>query len=136
MARSKVKSRLHHITHYTPQLMSLPTINLSTCYTLQFLRYSPDNIVTVKVTTVRLKVKSRSHYDIAHLHPLTNAPTTYELPTPYSLRYSLAKIISATCPDTMCESNTSTAFEGVYSYFRSASILFSLHSQLYINPHK
>ena len=29
------------------------------------------------------KVKSRSHYDIAHLHPLTNVHTKYQLPTPY-----------------------------------------------------
>ena len=32
------------------------------------------------------KVKSRSHHDIAHLHPLTNIPTKYRLPTPYSFR--------------------------------------------------
>ena len=29
-----------------------------------------------------LKVKSRSHHDVAHLHPLTNVPTKYQLPTP------------------------------------------------------
>ena len=29
------------------------------------------------------KVKSRSHHDAAHLQPLTNAPTKYQLPTPY-----------------------------------------------------
>ena len=34
----------------------------------------------------RSKVKSRSHYDIAHLHPLTNVPTKYQLPTPYGFR--------------------------------------------------
>ena len=32
------------------------------------------------------KVKSRSHHDVAHLHPLTNVPTKYQLPTPYSFR--------------------------------------------------
>ena len=31
----------------------------------------------------RLKVKPRWHHDIQHLHPLTNYPTKYELPTPY-----------------------------------------------------
>ena len=31
------------------------------------------------------KVKSRSNYDVAHLQPLTNIPTKYQLPTPYSL---------------------------------------------------
>ena len=25
------------------------------------------------------KVKSRSYYDVAHLHPLTNVPTKYQL---------------------------------------------------------
>ena len=30
----------------------------------------------------RSKVKSRSHHDVAHLHPLTNVPTKYQLPTP------------------------------------------------------
>ena len=29
------------------------------------------------------KVKSRSHYDAAHLQPLTNVATKYQLPTPY-----------------------------------------------------
>ena len=32
------------------------------------------------------KVKSRSHHDTAHLHPLTNIPTKYQLPTPYGFR--------------------------------------------------
>ena len=27
-----------------------------------------------------------SHYDIAHLQPLTNVPTKYQLPTPYGFR--------------------------------------------------
>ena len=30
------------------------------------------------------KVKSRSHHDVAHLHPLRNVPTKYQLPAPYS----------------------------------------------------
>ena len=44
-------------------------------------RYSPD-----KVTTARSKVKSRSYHDVLHLHPLTNVPTTYQLPTPYGFQ--------------------------------------------------
>ena len=32
------------------------------------------------------KVKSRSHHDVAHLQPLTNVPTKYQLPTPYGFR--------------------------------------------------
>ena len=56
--------------------MYLPSI---TSYTLQFLRYSPDKIFKLKVTTARSKVKSRSDHDIAHLHLLTNIPTKYQL---------------------------------------------------------
>ena len=32
------------------------------------------------------KVKSRSHHDAAHVQPLTNVPTKYQLPTPYGFR--------------------------------------------------
>ena len=32
------------------------------------------------------KVKSRSNHDAAHLQPLTNVPTKYQLPTPYGFR--------------------------------------------------
>ena len=34
----------------------------------------------------RSKVKSRSDHDVAHLQPLTNIPTKYQLHTPYSFR--------------------------------------------------
>ena len=34
----------------------------------------------------RSKVKSRSHHDIAHLHPLTNVPNKHQLPTPYGFQ--------------------------------------------------
>ena len=107
--------------------MFLPNINF---LHLQFLGYSPDKNLYVKVTAARSnqghtmmlhtyrpqpmslsginflyltvseiqsrqefigqghygKVKSRSHHDMAHLHPLTNVPTKYQLPTPYGLR--------------------------------------------------
>ena len=58
----------------------------STSYTLRFPRYSPDKILYVKVTMARSKVKSRSDHDVAHLHPLTNVLTIYQLPTPYGFR--------------------------------------------------
>ena len=32
------------------------------------------------------KVKSRSHHDAAHLQPLTNDPTKYQLATPYTFQ--------------------------------------------------
>ena len=38
------------------------------------------------VTMTRLKAKSSLHHDIAHFHPLTNAPTKSQLPTPYSFQ--------------------------------------------------
>ena len=34
----------------------------------------------------KVKVKSKSHHDEAHLHLLTNVPTKYQLPTPYGFR--------------------------------------------------
>ena len=39
-----------------------------------------------QVTTTRSKVKSRSHHDVAHLHPLTNVPSKYQLHTPHGFR--------------------------------------------------
>ena len=38
------------------------------------------------------KVKSRSRHNVVHLHPLTNVPIKYKLPTPYGFRDSLDKI--------------------------------------------
>ena len=32
------------------------------------------------------KVKSRSHHYVAHLHPPTNVPSKYQLPTHYGFR--------------------------------------------------
>ena len=50
--------------------------HVSTSYTLQFPRYILNKVLKVKVITARPKVKSRSHHDVAHLHTLTNVPTT------------------------------------------------------------
>ena len=68
---------------YTPNQCPYKAL---TSYILQFLRHSPVKISKVKATTARSKVKSRSHHDVAHLHPLTNIPTKYQLPTPYGFR--------------------------------------------------
>ena len=59
---------------------------VSTSYILQFQRYCLDKILKVKITTARLKVKSRSHHDIAHLQPSTNVRPKYQLPTTYGCR--------------------------------------------------
>ena len=66
----------------TPWCTPTPTnqcpYQLSTFYTLWNPRNSPDKISKLMVTMIRSKVKSRSHYDIAHLHPQTNVPTKYQ----------------------------------------------------------
>ena len=67
---------------------------VSTFYTLWILNCSPDNILKVKVTTARSKVNSRSHHDVAHLHLVTNVPTKYQLPIPYTLQDIAWKICS------------------------------------------
>ena len=64
------------------------------------------------------KVKSRSDHDAAHLHPLTNVPTKYQLPTPYGFcdtaRTNFFPLYAhpPTHPDSMGEKNTPTALEG------------------------
>ena len=75
----------HTMTWHTYTPNQCP-YQVSTSYTLQFPRYRPDKILYVTVTTARSNVKSRSHSDTAHLHPLTNVPTKYQLPTPFSFR--------------------------------------------------
>ena len=73
------------------QTMTLHTYTPNQCpyqiltsYTLRFLRYSPGQDFIGQGHYG--KVKSRSHHDVAHLHPLTNVPTKYQLPTPYGFR--------------------------------------------------
>ena len=76
-AMSKVKSRSQHdVAHLHPPNQC--PYQVSTSYTLQFPRYSPDKVIQVKVTTAMSKVK--------HLHPLINVPTKYPLPTPYGFQ--------------------------------------------------
>ena len=71
------------LNSYTPNQCPY---HISTSYTLQFTRYRPKKIFKLKVTMARSKVKSRSDHDIAHLHPLINDPTKYQLPTLYGFR--------------------------------------------------
>ena len=79
--QQRQRSNQGHNTTSTPPNQC--PYQVSTSYTLQFLRHDPDKILCVKVTTARSKVKSWSHHDVALLHPLTNVPTKYQLPTPY-----------------------------------------------------
>ena len=77
------RSNQGHTITCTPTPPNQCPYQVSTSYTLRFLRYSPDMILEVKVTTARSTVKSRSDHDVAHLHLLTNVPTKYQIPTPY-----------------------------------------------------
>ena len=82
-ASSKVIPRSHHVdAHLHSQPMSLRSINF---YTLEFLRYSADRILKVKVIKAKSKVKSLSHHEVAHIHPPANIAAKYQHPTPYSL---------------------------------------------------
>ena len=71
-AKGQIKVRPWHCTPTTPNQCPY---QVSTSDTIRFLRYSPDKIF-------KLKVKSRSHLDIAHLQPPTNDLTKYQLLTP------------------------------------------------------
>ena len=64
--------------------MSLPNMNFLPLTVSEI--WPGQDFFKVKVITARSKVKSRSDNDEAQLHPLTNVPTKYELPTPYSFR--------------------------------------------------
>ena len=72
--------KMYHDDVYPHSQTTVPS------YTLWFLRYDQHKILKVKVTTARSKVKSKSHHDIDHLHPLTNVKIKYQIPTPYSFR--------------------------------------------------
>ena len=66
---------------YNSQPMSLPSIN--------FLHLQVSEILPRQDFRGQGhcgKVKSWPHHDIAHLHPLTNIPTQYQLPTPYDFQ--------------------------------------------------
>ena len=67
MTGSTIKSRPHH--HMSLLLPNQGPHQVSTSYALQFLRYSLEKILKVRVTMARSKVKSRPHYDVTHLHP-------------------------------------------------------------------
>ena len=82
---SKVKHQAH-ITMLHTYIANQCSNQVSSSYTLRFPRYSLDTIFKVMVSTARLKVKSSLHHDAAHLHPLINVTTMYQLPAPYSFR--------------------------------------------------
>ena len=67
----------------TPTHPNQCTYKVSNFCALQFPRYSPGKILSVKVTMARSKVKSRSRCTI---QPQDNVPTNQQLPTPYDFR--------------------------------------------------
>ena len=60
--------------HCTATYLNQYPYQVSISYTLQFLRYSLEKKLKIKVTKARSKVKSRSHFNVAHLHPPINVP--------------------------------------------------------------
>ena len=98
---------------YTPNQCSCQVL---TSYTLQFLRYSPDNIFTLKITTAKSKVKSRSHNDTAYLNPrpmsLSNFNYIHLMVSEKQPRQTFPPTCPPTHPDAMGENNTHTAVIG------------------------
>ena len=98
---NKVKGQIR-ITPWccTPTTPKQSPYQVLTSYTLRFQGYCPDKILKDKVTRERSKIKSRSHHDVAHLHPLTSVPTKYHLPyTSRFLRCSTDKfLLPPACP--------------------------------------
>ena len=108
-----------NVQHYRVKVIGSIDIRLCICYTVQFERFGPDKI---KVTTARSKVKSRSYYDVVHLHPLTSVSQClyqdiltlmiYEIqhrqvntqPSPPAWQ----KDCPTAQPDTLCDNNTCT----------------------------
>ena len=66
---------------YTPEPMSLPSMNFLHL-TVSEIQSGQDFIGQGHYS----KVKLRSHHGVAHLHPLTNVPTKYQLATPYAFQ--------------------------------------------------
>ena len=65
--------------------MSLPSIDF--LYTLQFPRCKPRQDFKLKVIAARPKVNSKSHHDIAHLHPQSPNQCLYQVSTSYTLQF-------------------------------------------------
>ena len=71
----------------TPTPSNQCPYQVSTCYALQFWRYSPDKICKLKVLQQGRKVKSKSHHDIVHLHP-----QPLSLPSTHILHFMVSEI--------------------------------------------
>ena len=73
---SKVKGQIKVPPgHCTPTSSNQCSFQVSTLYTLRYLRYSPDTIFKLKVTTARQSSNQGHTNDVAHLHAPTNVPS-------------------------------------------------------------
>ena len=70
--------------NYTPYPMFLPNINFLHLTVSEI--WPGQDFSRLRSLRQGQRVKSRSNYDEAQLHFLTNVPTKYELPTHYSFR--------------------------------------------------
>ena len=127
---SNITSRSHHDIAHLHLPSNVYHLSASSRNILPFPRYSPEEILKLKVPTARPKIKSRSHNGISSVHPNQSSchvSTFYTLQFP---RYSWDKIIvQAQLPThptaqlvTMGENNTNTAFKG-YRVYDSLNVL-------------
>ena len=89
---SKVKGQIRVTPRYWAHTRSKQSpYQVSNSYTLWFPRYSPDAIISSRSLWLikrsnqgRLESQSRSHNDLAYLHPPAKDHTKYQLPTLHS----------------------------------------------------
>ena len=70
---------------------------VSTSYTLQVLRYNPERYYRLRSLQQGLKIKSRSHHDLAHLQPQKMSLPSINLATSYSF-WNTARTNFSQCP--------------------------------------
>ena len=100
---------------YNPQPMSLLSINFLHL-TVSEIQSGQDFIGQGHCG----KVKSRSHHDVAHLHPLANVSNNLQVSSSYTLQFLRYRPDKLFLPltsmpahlDTMGENNTPTAIKG------------------------
>ena len=87
MTRSKVKSRSQNDIAHLQQITNIPTkYQLPKPYCFQHMAQTRFYRSRSLRQGQRLNKICRSDHDVAHLHPLTNVPTKYQLPTSYGFR--------------------------------------------------
>ena len=109
-AKSKIKSKSHHDAAHLQPLTNVPTkYQLPApygCRDIARTRFSKFKIFKIKVTAARSKVKSWSHYCVAHIHLLTNIPSNFLYLTEIQLAQTFPQNPRTRPLDTMGENNT------------------------------